>query len=249
MNTMYQTGLVSVSFRGLSPEEVIALCKQNGLSRIEWGSDIHVPPTDPENAARVAKLQGEAGIVTSSYGTYFRLGVHKTEELAAYIKTAKLLGTDILRIWGGEKNFEDLTPEEWDHLVLCGCEAAKAAEAAGVTLCLECHNKTCTNCPEGTLALLEAVASPALKMYWQPNQYHSEEWNLGYAKAIAPHVVHIHVFHWIEKEKFPLAQGLAVWKKYLSCFDGSQNLLLEFMPDGKPETLPREVETLGRLIG
>ena len=130
MNTMYQTGLVSVSFRGLSPEEVIALCKQNGLSRIEWGSDIHVPPTDPENATRVAKLQGEAGIVTSSYGTYFRLGVHKTEELAAYIKTAKLLGTDILRIWGGEKNFEDLTPEEWDHLVLCGCEAAKAAEAA-----------------------------------------------------------------------------------------------------------------------
>jgi hypothetical protein len=57
------------------------------------------------------------------------------------------------------------------------------------------------------------------------------------------------VFHWIEKEKFPLAQGLAIWKKYLSCFDGSQNLLLEFMPDGKPETLPREVETLGRLIG
>ena len=245
---MFEAGLVSVSFRGLTPSEIITLCRENGLSRIEWGSDVHVPPNDPENAERVAKMTAEAGLICSSYGTYFRLGVHPTQELADYVKAAKILGTSILRIWGGEKNFEDLSPDEWAHLTACGKEAAKLAEKAGVTLCLECHNKTCTNCPEGAAALLHAVSSPALQMYWQPNQYQSEEWNLSYAKEIAPYVKVIHLFHWRQKEKFPLADGLESWRRYLACFDGTQALLLEFMPDGRPETLPQETESMRKLL-
>ena len=101
---MFRSGLVSISFRSLSPEEIVALCREAGLCAIEWGSDVHAPYNDPQKLNRIVALQKESGIVCSSYGTYFKLGVHDTEELHGYIAAAKLLGTDILRLWCGDKN-------------------------------------------------------------------------------------------------------------------------------------------------
>ena len=71
---MYQIGLVSVSFRGLSPEEIIRIAKDAGLNRIEWGSDVHAPFDDAERLSTIAACQRSAGLRCSSYGTYFVLG-------------------------------------------------------------------------------------------------------------------------------------------------------------------------------
>ncbi len=245
---MFQSGLVSISFRSLSPEQIVALCRDAGLSAIEWGSDVHAPYADTERLRHIVALQKESGISCSSYGTYFKLGVHDTDELHGYIAAAKILGTHILRLWCGDKNYEDMTAEQKDHLLTEAKKAAQIAEAESVVLCMECHNNTFTNCLKGALTLMEAVNSPALRMYWQPNQFRTDEVNFAYAKAIAPYTENIHVFQWKEKEKFPLADGMAIWEKYLSCFDGSQALLLEFMPDNKPESLKKEAETLHKLM-
>jgi hypothetical protein len=43
---MIRTGLVSVTFRQLSAEEIIKLVVCAGLEGIEWGGDIHVPHGD-----------------------------------------------------------------------------------------------------------------------------------------------------------------------------------------------------------
>lgn len=245
---MFDCGLVSVSFRRLEPKEVVRLCKENGLVIIEWGSDIHAPCDNEDRLEEIAALHKDNGIRCSSYGTYFRLGVHDTEELHKYIKTAKMLGTTILRLWCGEKNYEDMTEEQRDYIISESKKAAKIAEDEGVTLCMECHNKTFTNCIEGALELMEKVDSPAFRMYWQPNQYKSEEVNLEYARKIAKYTKVIHVFNWEGKNKYPLADAVDLWIKYLSYFDGSQKLLLEFMPDGRPESLGVEAEALRRII-
>ena len=245
---MFQAGLVSISFRTLSPEEIVALCREAGLAAIEWGSDVHAPYNDIEKLNRIVALQKESGIACSSYGTYFKLGVHDTAELHGYIAAAKLLGTDILRLWCGDKNYEDLDADGRAHLLNEAKKAAAIAEEAGVTLCMECHNNTFTNCLEGALVLMREVNSPAFRMYWQPNQFRTDEVNFEYARRIAPYTKHVHVFQWREKDKFPLADGVALWEKYLSYFDGSQSLLLEFMPDNKPESLKTEAEALHRLI-
>lgn len=245
---MFEAGLVSISFRSLSPEQIVTLCRGNGLRAIEWGSDVHAPCTDLDRLHQIVALQEKNGLVCSSYGTYFKLGVHNTEELHGYIAAAKILGTNILRLWCGEKNYEDLTAERRDFLLSEAKNAASIAEAAGVILCMECHNNTYTNCLEGALDLMNTVNSPALRMYWQPNQFRTDEVNFEYARQIAPYVTNIHVFQWREKDKFPLADGVALWEKYLSYFDGSQSLLLEFMPDNKPESLKTEAETLHQLI-
>ena len=240
----HNLGLVSVSFRGHTPQEILAAMKHCGLNLVEWGSDVHAPCDDEARLREIVALQEKYGISCCAYGTYFRLGVTPTEELQRYIDAAKVLRTDVLRLWCGDKNSEDYGQEEKAALFARCKEAAALAEQNGVTLCMECHNKTYTNRKEAALELMEAVGSKHFRMYWQPNQFRSREENLAYGALLAPHTVNIHVFNWLGKEKYPLRDGVGIWKEYLSCFEGGQNLLLEFMPDDRLETLPREVAAL-----
>lgn len=243
---MYNLGLVSVSFRQHTPEKILQAMQKVGLSRIEWGSDVHCPPAA---ASKIAALQEAYGVVCCSYGTYFRLGVTPLEELPAYLDAAKTLGAPIVRLWCGSKDSRDCTENEREALFRDCRAAAALAERAEVTLCMECHRGTFTECKEGALMLMQAVDSPAFRMYWQPNQFRTEEENLAYAGALAPYTEHLHVFNWKEKEKFPLSLAVEVWKRYLACFPGDRHLLLEFMPDGALETLPAEVAALKEIAG
>lgn len=245
---MFETGLVSVSFRSLESTEIVDLCRKNGLGYIEWGSDVHAPCDNTEKLQEIVKLQDASGIVCSSYGTYFRVGINAAEEIYPYIKAAKTLGTNILRLWCGDKNYTDMSGEERDFIISESKRLAQIAEKNGVTLCMECHNKTFTNCLNGALELMKTVDSPNFQMYWQPNQFRTIDENLLYAEKIAEYSKVIHVFNWEGRNKFPLGEALDLWKRYLSFFDGSQKLLLEFMPDGKPESLGAEAEALKRIL-
>lgn len=69
---MYQIGLVSVSFRGLSPEEIIRIAKDAGLNRIEWGSDVHAPFDDAERLSTIAACQRSAGAAVPLLRNIFR---------------------------------------------------------------------------------------------------------------------------------------------------------------------------------
>lgn len=244
---MFETGLVSISFRQLSPRQLAALCARNHLRWIEWGSDIHAPYCDTLRLTEIIALQEEFHLQCSSYGTYFKLGQDDTQELRRYIHAAKSLGTHILRLWCGSKNYEDMTLEERARILSESKKAAAIAEEAQVVLCLECHNNTFTNCLEGARTLMESVNSPAFRMYWQPNQFHDLEWNLEYARNIGKYTEIIHVFNWEGHNKYPLADACAIWTQYLACFDGRQKLLLEFMPDNLPESLETEAGSLERI--
>ena len=245
----YALGLVSVSFRQHSPKEILEVTKAAGLSCIEWGSDVHAPCHDTERLKEIAALQKEYGIVCSSYGTYFRLGETPIEELETYIQAAKILGTDLLRLWCGVKSGKDMTNEERDALLeVCGT-AAKVAEANGVTLCLECHKGTFTESPDDAVWLMETVNSPHFRMYWQPFQWQNVDENIINAKKIAPYAEHIHVFNWRGKEKLPLGEAVEEWQSYLKQFSKPSTLLLEFMPDNEISTLPLEAEALRTIIG
>lgn len=244
---MFNTGLVSISFRSLSPEQIVDYMLEAGLRYVEWGSDVHAKKDDHEALQRIAALQQEKGIISSSYGTYFHLGQDPLSELPEYIKAAKILGTNILRLWCGNKKSSDYTAEEKETFFEECRAAARIAEEHGVIFCMECHNNTYTQLLEGTLELMEAVNSPAFRMYWQPNQNNSVAENIDYANRIAEYTVHIHAFKWIGSNKYPLAEGAADWTEYLKAFKGEHALLLEFMPDDKPESLKQEAATLNEL--
>ena len=261
---MNDLGLVSISFRSLTPEQIICAVKEAGLTCIEWGSDVHAPCNDPAKLIEVARLMRAAGVKCCSYGTYFKLGVDPLEALLPYIQAAKLLGTNILRLWCGTKASLDYTPQERAELYAQCRAAAAMAEEHGVTLCMECHNWYITDRKESALELMQAVDSPAFRMYWQPNQFFTPEENLAYLRLLSPYITHIHVFNWTSEawvgkdllpppgvmpEMYPLKEAVSLWQQYLQCVPNHHALLLEFMPDDRVESLPVEAAALKEIVG
>lgn len=245
---IHNKGLVSVSFRELSPTEIIAECKKNNLKYIEWGSDVHAPCDEIDKLNHIAKLQKENGIICSSYGTYFRLGVTDNSELVKYIKAAKILGTNILRVWCGDRGSAKFTKEYKKEFYSLCKEAAKIAEENGVYLCMECHNNTLTDDKDASKELMQEIHSEHFLMFWQPNQFKTFEYNLECIKLLHPWIKHIHIFYWEGSNKFPLREGLKIWEKYISVLNKSHTFLLEFMPDNQLSSLPEEVEALNILL-
>ena len=251
MDKSYALGLCSVSFRNLSPIEIINICKSANLNCIEWGSDLHAPYNDIEKLQNIARLQKEYGISCSSYGTYFRLGITPIEELEGYITSAKILGTKILRIWCYDKCGNDMTDKERQDLLSVSIKASEIAKQNGVILCLECHKNSFTENLNDALWLIKSVNSPNFKTYWQPFQWKTIEDNLNYAKAISPHVENIHVFNWKQTDtfnKYPLALAINEWVNYLKNFTPPKTLLLEFMPNDKVEDLVIEANALKQIV-
>lgn len=245
---MFEAGLVSVSFRNHSVEEVAREAAAAGLKVIEWGSDVHAPCKDISRLEEILAVQEKYGIRCCSYGTYFRFCVTPIEELPDYIRAAKILGTKILRLWAGSKSPWLWTDEEKEKLI-CQCrQAAKMAEEAGVTLCLECHRNTYTETKEAAMELMQMVNSPAFRMYWQPHSTCTQEENIAYIRHLLDYTTHIHSYYWKDGGKYTLAGGIEEWQAYLREFTGEHKVLLEFMPDNRIESLQYEADILRRII-
>ncbi len=223
--------------------------KKAGLSVIEWGSDVHAPCDDLEKLKKIVDLQDAYGIKCCSYGTYFRMGKNSPEEIIPYIKAAKSLGAEVLRIWCGCSSSEKCRKCGKHNLLAEAKALSLIAEKEAVKLCLEFHPNTFSDCAEASLELIKAVNSPNFQMYWQPNQHKSVAENIKESEELADFVENLHVFHWQSDSRFPLSDGIDIWKTYLKCFSGKQNLLLEFMPDDRIETLPREADALRAITG
>ena len=71
---------------------------------------------------------------------------------------------------------------------------------------------------------------------------------MDYASLLSQYTVNIHVFNWEGDKRYPLSDAKAVWQRYLTCFDNKQ-LLLEFMPDDKIESLKKETQALKEIVG
>ena len=249
---MLISGLVSVTFRSLSCEEIIALAAQNGLKAIEWGADVHVPPGSESRAREVWEKTAAAGLTVAAYGSYYRLGQGQPrEEFEKVLTGARLLHTDTVRVWAGSKGSADCSEAEKQDLIREAVLLGELAKEQGVRLCFECHPHTLTDEKDAAVTLMRAVNRDNVKMYWQPNQYKTVDENRRYLQAILPWLANLHVFHWRGEKKHPLAPAQEEWKTYfdLADSDGKAHCcLLEFMPDGKKESLPQEAETLKAIL-
>ena len=108
-------GICSVSFRQKSVDEIIALAKKGNLNCIEWGSDVHLPPEDLEYVKAVKQKTQEAGLSCPTYGSYYRMdAIEKFEKISL---CAEVLGAQIIRVWGGEKDATLMTDK--DEEILC----------------------------------------------------------------------------------------------------------------------------------
>ena len=88
-----KTGLVSISFRQKSINELIKASKESGLEYIEWGGDVHIPMGNIKLARKVRRQMHGAGLKVASYGSYFGIIYHCDEKFPLpfkkVLKTAK----------------------------------------------------------------------------------------------------------------------------------------------------------------
>ena len=240
------SGLVSVSFRRLSVDEIIRITKLSGLSAIEWGGDIHSPAGNLEIAHATGDATRRAGLFIPEYGSYLTLGKSDAEYSRDVVRSARALGTNTVRIWAFDKNRQNTSPEEYSKVVdharmLCD-------ENSDFTFCLECHNRTLTENYRDAIAFIKDVDRENLGMFWQPNQFCTHEYNVEALTALLPYVRSVHVFAWEKEKKLPLEAHKSQWSDYLEILKQSKKekvyLMLEFMYDDSPDSLQYEAKAL-----
>lgn len=251
---MILPGLCSITFRKLSADEIITLAAENGLAAVEWGGDIHVPAGDLRTAAAVGRRSVEAGLSVPSYGSYFRVTPDATT--AAFepvVETARALGAETVRVWADGMASREMDDDHWRRLIDVGRMLAETAARGGCQLGFEYHLGTATDTNVSARRLVEGIAHPAARLYWQPRQKITAEERLESLRDVCPFLAHLHVFQWVGErdERLPLSEGQADWRRYLACAAGTAGercAYLEFVADDSVEAFTRDAATLRVLL-
>ena len=247
-------GLVSISFRHLTPREVVTLASCSGLEAIEWGGDIHVPVSAVAHAKEVGRMTSDLGLAVAAYGSYFRVveadGVEP--EFAPVLDTALALGAPRIRVWSGVRASCEATDHDFERLAARLNILATQAEESGVKVSLESHSGTLTDTYSSSLRLLTLASHPNIDLVWQPTPgLPVADCRDGLA-ACLPYVSNLHAFHWLANgERRPLAEGYEIWADYFAValpVAAPRFVLLEFFRDDDPAHLPAEASTLRSLL-
>ena len=246
-------GLVSVTFRQLSPESIVDLCVKSGLQTVEWGGDVHVPPGDAGAASRVGEMTREAGLSITAYGSYYRLAVPDGAPFREILSSAVALGAPAIRVWAGNRGSADADEASRKAVADDALRCADLAAERGISICYEFHGGTLTDTTESALALLAETEHPFVRSLWQPPHGLSLEECLASLRCIMPRLHHVHVFHWWpdHAHRHALADGRERWEAYvaeLKAASKDADLLLEFVRGDDPLLLEEDARTLADIL-
>lgn len=244
--------LVSVTFRQLSPEKIVALACSAKLHAIEWGGDVHVPHGDLNAARRVRDCCENAGLRIYAYGSYYRVGgAPSNPDFHAVLETAQALGTDSVRVWAGGKG----TAEADDATVgLVRSDLRRICDLAaprGLSIDLEYHDGTLTDSAESAVKLVDSVDRSNLRCYWQPRHGFSVEQNLAEIQLLGERLANIHVFHWWPdpRTRLALQEGADRWRSYFRVLSAKRRFCaLEFVHGDDPARFLEDARTLRTLL-
>ena len=248
---MITPGLVSVTFRKLTPKEILALMARTELRAVEWGGDVHVP--DVFAAAEVRKMSEDAGVTVASFGSYYRCG--EEESFGPVLKAAVALGAPNIRVWAGNMGSLEADPAYREKVAADACMITAMAMSEGVSVALEFHGGTLTDTTKSTLTLLDAAETPGLSTYWQPPQGSRVDHNLAALEELMPLVSGIHCFEWKyingEIVRRPFAEGEANWTAYFQKFKETGQprfAFLEFVRNDDPAQFVDDAAALCALL-
>ena len=257
---MIRTGLVSVTFRKLTPRAIIDLVAEAGLDAIEWGGDVHVPHGEIGTAHTVREMTKDAGLALPSYGSYYRVGHSEPVPFETVVGTAVALGAPIIRVWAGKQGTDVAGEAYWNRVIEDSVHCADLAAGAGLGIAYEYHGNTLTDTDEAAVRLLKAVNHDAVTTYWQPRDHATTEQNLAGLTGILPWLSHIHVQSWRPQqgdaardgtERAPLSAMTGRWSQWLdtaASAPGDHAAMIEFVADDAPGQFLADAEVLKRLV-
>jgi len=262
---MIQTGLVSVTFRKLTPRTIVDLVAEAGLDAIEWGGDVHVPHGETETARTVRRMTEDAGLTISSYGSYYRVGHSEPVPFETVVETAVALGAPIIRVWAGRQGTGTADEAYWNRVIEDSVDCADLAAGVGLGIAYEYHGNTLTDTDEAAVRLLRAVNHDAVTTYWQPRGHATIEENLAGLTGVLPWLSHIHIQSWRPQQgqsrpqqgngaegpaRAPLSAMTGPWSHWLdtaATAPGDRVAMIEFVAGDAPEQLLTDAEVLKKL--
>ena len=242
---MRATGLLSVTFRKLSAEQIIKLTAQAGLDGIEWGGDVHVIPGNLKRAEEIKNATVDAGLVNFAYGSYWRANCEP--EMIA--ETAEALGVQWIRIWAGVMPSSKCTVEMRKQTVeylqkLC------SEVPFGMQVVAEWHCNSLTDNAESAVKLIEEVNADNFFCYFQrENRSNPHVDNLNDLLSLPKEKIRaIHVHYCKEQERLPLSDGFNEWQELFKHIPEKIPALLEFVRNDSVEQFFEDAEFLKKLI-
>lgn len=253
------TGLVSISFRKRSVEQIIETVAQAGLAGIEWGGDVHVPHGDLARAREVGALTRAAGLRVAAYGSYYRAGVSEQQGLPfeKVLDSARALQAPTIRVWAGAQASAACAPDDRGRVVEDSLRIGALAARQGVRVAFEYHRNTLTDDRASARGLLLATQPAGLAAYWQPTINWSHDEHLASLRDMLPWLSNVHVFQWeANGQRLPLADGTSNWRDFFQVLAEAGGAepptdrwaLLEFVRDDSLEQFVRDAATLRQLI-
>ncbi len=251
---MISSGLVSITFRKLSPESIVALVTEAGLQSIEWGGDIHIPHGNIQKAKEVLNMTTDANLKVACYGSYYKVGekpADKKDSFASILDTAIALQAPIIRVWAGTKPSKNADTEYRRNVIEDSIHIAELAASANIKISYEYHNYTLTDEPESVILLMREANHPNIYFHWQPNQNRNSESAAKELHAVLPRLSAIHVFHWQihngELIREPLSNGSKEWLRYLRIANTKNEkiaAMIEFVKNDSEKQFLQDASTL-----
>lgn len=252
-DNMIKTGLVSVTFRKLSPEEVIELVAKAGLDGIEWGGDIHVPHGDIVKARDIAEKTKDAGLCVASYGSYYALGCEKDKNLPfeKVLESAVALEAPVIRIWAGRMASANADEAYWDMAISESRRIADMSMKQGIKIAYEYHPNTLTDTSESTFKLLNEVDHSNIYSYWQRPFELTKEECIKSIDKISPWLNNIHTYYYEDRVRKPLADGINEWEEFIKTIkkiEGDRYCMIEFVVDNEPKQFLEDAKALKEIV-
>ena len=253
---MFHTGLVSISFRALSPERIVELTAQGGLEGVEWGGDVHVPHGNVARAEEVRQLTERAGLRVAAYGSYYRCAGDggPGPAFGEVLASARALHAPTIRVWAGSRGSAAGPPEERRAVEDDLRRIGDVAGEAGIRVSCEYHGGTLTDTNDSARLLYEELEHPNVRSYWQPPNDMPADYCRRGLRNVLPVLENLHVFHWThahgKRDRRPLAEGADLWRSYLEIASeapGDRWALLEFVRNDSEEAFLADALTLREL--
>ena len=260
MNTLLKSGLVSISFRELSMEQIVALVVETGLGGIEWGGDVHAPHGDLIAAERARILAGDAGLEVSAYGSYYRFDecFENTDdegpEFEAVLDSAEAIGAPSIRVWAGRQSSIDISDGDRRRFVDQAWKMGTEAEKRNIRIDFEFHDHSLTDTNDATARLLDDIGHSNVGTFWQTKLCVGHEYRMQGLEMLINRVTNIHC-NFFGEDAWPnahlLSDGDEDWADYLSVLKQSGRerwITIEHVKDNAVESFKRDAETLKRWI-
>ncbi|OCT15477.1 hypothetical protein A8709_15485 [Paenibacillus pectinilyticus] len=246
-------GIVSVTFRDKTVEEILRVSAACGLQAIEWSENAHVFPGDAEGSVKLREKTEASGLQIAAYGSYFRLLEEETDQaFKQSLLSAKALGAPVIRIWAGNVASKEVSAADRMQLVERANRVVEMAAVEEIKVALEWHRNTLTDENESALRFLDEVDHPNLYCLWQPAiGLPMKERCAGlHELAVRKKLLNLHTYYWKEEERKPLSEGFPEWRQYLAQINRQEDryALIEFVMDNSTEQLALDASALKQLI-